>query len=51
MDTPKLKMRSTSYDVARLAGVSQSAVSRCFQTFSLRFKKNARESYEGLPMN
>lgn len=28
---PKLKSRATSYDVARLAGVSQSAVSRCFK--------------------
>jgi len=32
METPsKSKIRSTSYDVARLAGVSQSAVSRCFK--------------------
>lgn len=29
--TPKSHTRSTSYDVARLAGVSQSAVSRCFK--------------------
>lgn len=28
---PKPKSRATSYDVARLAGVSQSAVSRCFK--------------------
>ena len=27
----KLKNRATSYDVAKLAGVSQSTVSRCFQ--------------------
>lgn len=31
MEEPKLKSRATSYDVARLAGVSQSAVSRCFK--------------------
>lgn len=29
-DTPRTGRRATSYDVARLAGVSQSAVSRCF---------------------
>lgn len=29
--TPKSRLRATSYDVARLAGVSQSAVSRCFK--------------------
>lgn len=28
---PKSRSRATSYDVARLAGVSQSAVSRCFK--------------------
>jgi len=28
---PKTRSRATSYDVARLAGVSQSAVSRCFK--------------------
>ena len=28
---PKPKSRATSYDVARMAGVSQSAVSRCFK--------------------
>ena len=42
MDTPKLKMRSTSYDVARLAGVSQSAVSRCFKP-SASISKKMRE--------
>ena len=42
MDTPKLKMRSTSYDVARLAGVSQSAVSRCFKP-SASVSKKMRE--------
>lgn len=31
MEAHKSKVRSTSYDVARLAGVSQSAVSRCFK--------------------
>ena len=31
MDIAKSKPRATSYDVARLAGVSQSAVSRCFK--------------------
>lgn len=31
MDPLKNKARATSYDVARLAGVSQSAVSRCFK--------------------
>lgn len=31
MEEPKSKSRATSYDVARLAGVSQSAVSRCFK--------------------
>lgn len=32
METPtKSRSRATSYDVARLAGVSQSAVSRCFK--------------------
>lgn len=31
MEEFKSKPRSTSYDVARLAGVSQSAVSRCFK--------------------
>lgn len=31
MEEQKQKSRSTSYDVARLAGVSQSAVSRCFK--------------------
>ena len=31
MEPRKLKSRATSYDVARLAGVSQSAVSRCFK--------------------
>jgi len=29
--SPKSRSRATSYDVARLAGVSQSAVSRCFK--------------------
>jgi DNA-binding LacI/PurR family transcriptional regulator len=29
-ETPRTGRRATSYDVARLAGVSQSAVSRCF---------------------
>ena len=28
---PMQKKRATSYDVARVAGVSQSAVSRCFK--------------------
>lgn len=31
MELQKPKSRATSYDVARLAGVSQSAVSRCFK--------------------
>lgn len=31
MEIQKNKSRATSYDVARLAGVSQSAVSRCFK--------------------
>ncbi len=31
MEIPKSRPRATSYDVARLAGVSQSAVSRCFK--------------------
>ena len=31
MEPRKLNSRATSYDVARLAGVSQSAVSRCFK--------------------
>lgn len=31
MESKKNKSRATSYDVARLAGVSQSAVSRCFK--------------------
>ena len=36
---PKSRTRATSYDVARLAGVSQSAVSRCFKPGSSVSKK------------
>lgn len=40
-DVPKTgqKLRATSYDVARLAGVSQSAVSRCFKNGASVSKK------------
>ena len=51
MEPPGNKRRATSYDVARLAGVSQSAVSRCFKpgaSVSKKMRKKVMEAAEAL---